>query len=79
MTCTNTHKDQLIQETQAREDPVLKGYFTTRHRYVDDQHRTMLFNSIGEVLHPTSSGHRRCTLPARWWRVVVTAGAFVER
>ncbi len=33
----------------AYEDPSLKGYFTTRHRYVDDQHRSTLFNTIGEV------------------------------
>lgn len=33
----------------AYEDPALKGYFTTRHRYVDEWHRTVLFNTIGEV------------------------------
>lgn len=33
----------------AYEDPSLKGYFTTRHRYVDDQHRSVLFNTIGEA------------------------------
>jgi Winged helix DNA-binding domain len=33
----------------AHEDPALKGYFTTRHRYVDDPHRELLFNSIGEA------------------------------
>ncbi|MGH3904748.1 MAG: DNA glycosylase AlkZ-like family protein [Pseudonocardiaceae bacterium] len=33
----------------AYEDPSLKGYFATRHRYVDHQHRTTLFNTIGEV------------------------------
>ncbi len=33
----------------AYEDPSLKGYFTTRHRYVDEQHRATLFNTIGEV------------------------------
>jgi hypothetical protein len=40
----NTHVGLL-----AYEDPSLKGYFATRHRYVDDQHRTTLFNTIGEV------------------------------
>lgn len=40
----HTHIDLL-----AYEDPSLKGYFTTRHRYVDDQHRATLFNKIGEV------------------------------
>src|SRR5262249_30318570 len=33
----------------AHEDPALKGYFTTRHRYVDDPHRECLFTSIGEA------------------------------
>lgn len=33
----------------AYEDPSLKGYFTTRHRYVDDQYRSVLFNTIGEA------------------------------
>lgn len=33
----------------AYEDPTLKGYHATRHRYVDDRHRTRLFNSIGEA------------------------------
>lgn len=33
----------------AHEDPSLKGYFTTRHRYVDDRYRSVLFNTIGEV------------------------------
>jgi hypothetical protein len=33
----------------AYEDPSLKGYFTTRHRYVDEPHRPLLFNNIGEV------------------------------
>lgn len=33
----------------AYEDPTLKGYHATRHRYVDDQHRGHLFNSIGEA------------------------------
>jgi hypothetical protein len=33
----------------AYEDPALKGYFATRRRYVDDEHRATLFNSIGEV------------------------------
>jgi Winged helix DNA-binding domain len=33
----------------AYEDPTLKGYHATRHRYVDDQHRNHLFNTIGEA------------------------------
>jgi hypothetical protein len=33
----------------AYEDPSLKGYYTTRHRYVDDRYRSVLFNTIGEV------------------------------
>ncbi|MFI5955791.1 hypothetical protein [Cryptosporangium sp. NPDC051539] len=33
----------------AHDAPALKGHFATRHRYVDDQHRTALFNSIGEA------------------------------
>lgn len=33
----------------AYEDPSLKGYFTTRNRYVDDRHRGVLFNTIGEA------------------------------
>jgi hypothetical protein len=33
----------------AFEDPTLKGYFTTRARYVDPAHQTAAFNSIGEV------------------------------
>jgi hypothetical protein len=33
----------------AYEDPTLKGYHATRHRYVDHQHRTRLFNTIGEA------------------------------
>jgi hypothetical protein len=39
------HHIQLL----AYEDPALKGYFTTRHRYTDDAHRAILFNTIGEV------------------------------
>lgn len=33
----------------AHEDQTLKGYFTTRRRYVDDPHRAALFNQIGEA------------------------------
>jgi hypothetical protein len=33
----------------AYEDPTLKGYHATRHRYVDHQHRNHLFNTIGEA------------------------------
>jgi hypothetical protein len=33
----------------AYEDPTLKGYHATRHRYVDQQHRDRLFNTIGEA------------------------------
>jgi len=33
----------------AHEDPSLKGYFTTRHRYVADDHYALLFNQIGEA------------------------------
>lgn len=33
----------------AYEDPALKGYHATRHRYVDDQQRNHLFNTIGEA------------------------------
>jgi hypothetical protein len=50
----NNHVDLL-----ASEDPSLKGYFTTRHRYVDDQHRSLLFNTIGEV-RPSIAVAGRC-------------------
>lgn len=33
----------------AYEDPTLKGYFSTRHRYVDASDYELLFNQIGEV------------------------------
>ena len=33
----------------AYEDPALKGYFTTRHRYLNQHHRGVLFNTIGEA------------------------------
>lgn len=33
----------------AYEDPSLKGYFTTRARYVEKEHYDLLFNAIGEA------------------------------
>lgn len=33
----------------AYEDPALKGYFTTRYRYIEDTHHQILFNTIGEA------------------------------
>lgn len=33
----------------AYEDPTLKGFHATRHRYVEDRYRNLLFNSIGEA------------------------------
>lgn len=50
----NNHVDLL-----AHEDPSLKGYFTTRHRYVDDRHRSVLFNTIGEA-RPSIAVAGRC-------------------
>jgi hypothetical protein len=43
------HNPQGTCEFLAYEDPTLKGYFDTRHRYVDNAHQRLLFNSIGEA------------------------------
>ncbi|MGW7517802.1 DNA glycosylase AlkZ-like family protein [Streptomyces sp. NPDC054796] len=42
----------------AFEGPALKGYFTTRHRYLDPAHATAAFNPIGEVRATITLGGR---------------------
>lgn len=42
----------------AYEDPALKGYFTSRHRYVDEADYESLFNAIGEARASVMVGGR---------------------